>query len=381
MKIVLAPDSYKGSLSAKAACEAMEAGIRRAFPDADIVHVPMADGGEGTAESLVSATGGEMVECMVTGPLGERVRARWGRLGDGRTAVIELAEASGLVLVPPARRNPLHTTTYGTGELIADAVRAGCRDIILAIGGSASNDAGAGMAQALGVRLLDDAGRELPPGGGALGRLARIDATRMLPGVRECRVTVACDVDNPLVGPEGASAVFGPQKGATPEMVKVLDDNLRHFADVVERDLGVRVADLPGAGAAGGMGAGAVAFLAATLRRGVEIVIDAVRLEEKLRGADLVLSGEGQCDHQTVRGKTPFGVAQVARRAGVPVVLLAGSLGDGVEALFEHGVTSAFSIVDRPLSLDEAMARAPALIASAAERVVRAVFAAGGGRR
>ncbi|MFC4769345.1 glycerate kinase [Effusibacillus consociatus] len=372
MKIVLAPDSYKGSLTAKEACDAMEKGIRRVLSEAEIVKIPMADGGEGTVQSLVDATGGQIFTQEVTNPLGVPVRAKYGILGDGKTAVIEMAEASGLYLVPSDRRNPLVTTTYGTGELIRAALDRGCRKFILGIGGSATNDGGIGMAQALGVKLLDAEGKPLPFGGGGLGRLHHIDVTGMDERLKECTFTVACDVDNPLTGPQGACHVFGPQKGATPEMVLELDRNLAHYADIIERDLGKSVKDLPGAGAAGGLGAGLVAFLGATLKRGVEIVIDATRLESNLQGADLVISGEGQCDFQTERGKTPFGVAKVAQRSGVPVILIAGSIGRGVEVLYQHGVQSVFSMVDRPMSLEEAMANAYDLLANCTERIIRA---------
>lgn len=373
MKIVVAPDSYKGSLTAKEACDAMENGIRRVFPDTEVEKVPMADGGEGTVESLVAATGGQIFSREVTGPLGSPVRARYGILGDGETAVLEMAEASGLCLVPPALRNPMVTTTYGTGELIRAALDHGCRKFILGIGGSATNDGGAGMAQALGARFLDARGKELPPGGGSLGQLHTIDISGLDVRLKECSFTVACDVDNPLTGPNGASRVFGPQKGATPEMVAELDRNLARYATVIEKQLGISVRTLPGAGAAGGLGAGMVTFLAATLRRGVEIVIEAVRLEDRIRGADLVLSGEGQCDFQTGRGKTPLGVTQAARRMGVPVILIAGAIGQGVEVLYRHGVQSVFSIVDRPMSPEEAMENAYGLLANATERVIRAM--------
>ncbi|WP_026174178.1 glycerate kinase [Effusibacillus pohliae] len=376
MKIVLAPDSYKGSLTAKEACDAMEAGIRRVLPEAEIVKVPMADGGEGTVQSLVDATGGRFMTRQVTNPLGEPVNAQYGILGDGKTAVIEMAEASGLYRIPADRRNPLVTTTYGTGELIRAALDQGCRKFILGIGGSATNDGGTGMAQALGVKFFDKEGRELPFGGGSLGQLQRIDMSGVDPRLKDCEFTVACDVDNPLTGPNGASHVFGPQKGATPDMVVELDRNLAHYAKMIERDLGTSVSDLPGAGAAGGLGAAMVAFLGATLKRGVEIVVEATRLAEHVQGADLVLSGEGQIDFQTERGKTPFGVAKVAQKAGVPVILIAGSIGRGVEVLYQHGVQSVFSIVNRPMSLQEAMEQARDLLADATERIVRVAFAA-----
>lgn len=371
MKIVLAPDSYKGSLTSEAVCDAMEVGIRRVVPHATVVRVPMADGGEGTVQSLVAATGGTILQETVSGPLGERVEARYGLLGDGVTAVIEMAEASGLVLVPPELRNPLLTTTYGTGELIRAALNRGCRKFLIGLGGSATNDGGAGMMQALGVKFLDEAGQELSTGGGDLGRLQEIDLTGLDPRTRESQFRIACDVDNPLCGPTGASAVFGPQKGATPAMVERLDRHLAQFAAQIQAVTGKSVLHLPGAGAAGGMGASLVAFLQGELKRGVEIVIEATRLQEHVQGADLVFTGEGQCDAQTLRGKTPLGVAQVAKRAGVPVIVLAGSIGQGVEELYLHGVQSVFSILNRPMSLSEAQHHAPELIADATERIMR----------
>ncbi|MFC0187127.1 glycerate kinase [Fictibacillus aquaticus] len=371
MKILLAPDSFKGSLTAKQACDAMEEGIRRAGVDAEIVKVPLADGGEGTVQSLTDATGGTIYEAEVQDPLGRMVTAEYGILGDGVTAVIEMAEASGLVLVEEKLRDPRVTSTYGTGELILAALDRGCRKFILGIGGSATNDGGAGMAQALGIRLLDEEGDELARGGGQLDKLHRVDVSGMRAELKDSTFLVACDVDNPLSGPNGASAVFGPQKGATPEMVEELDRNLAHYADVLKRNLGVDVKDIPGAGAAGGLGAGLQAFLNSCLKSGIDIVLETVEFERFLEGADLVLSGEGQIDYQTVRGKTPFGVAQVGSAAGVPVVLLAGSIGSGAEVLYEHGVQSYFSIVSRPMTVEEAMCDAFELLADATEQVIR----------
>ncbi|MDB4866535.1 MAG: glycerate kinase [Cohnella sp.] len=373
MKIVLAPDSYKGSLTAQQACDAMELGIRRVVPDAEIVKVPMADGGEGTVQSLVDSTGGRVLECVVSNPLGQPVRAKFGIAGDGSTAVVEMAEASGLYLIDEDSRNPLLTTTYGTGQLIRHALDLGCRSFILGIGGSATNDGGAGMAQALGIKLLDADGNELTAGGGGLDKLYRIDLGGVDARLQSCKFEVACDVDNPLCGPSGASHVFGPQKGATPDMVNRLDANLVHYASVIKKDVGVDVLELPGAGAAGGLGAGLAAFLGATLRRGVDIVLNAAGLEQKLIGADWVFTGEGQCDFQTERGKTPYGVAKTAQRCGVPVVLVAGSVGEGIEVMYRHGVRSVFSMMERPMTMPEAMAQAPILLANAVERVMRLI--------
>ena len=371
MRIVIAPDSFKGSLSAQEVCDAIARGVLRAAPETVIDTVPMADGGEGTVQSLVDATGGELVMQHVTGPLGEPVTATFGLLGDGETAVIEMASASGLPLVPEGRRNPLVTTTRGTGELMRAALDRGRRKLLIGIGGSATNDGGAGMAQALGAALLDGNGRPIGPGGGALASLARIDLSGMDPRLAETEVVVACDVENPLTGARGASAVYGPQKGATPVMVRQLDANLSHFAEIIRRDLGKDVAEVPGAGAAGGLGAGLIAFTGASLRRGVEIVIEAVRLRERLRGADLVITGEGRTDGQTVFGKTPAGVARVAGELGIPVVGLVGSYSSDAGVVHAHGIDALVSILHEPITVAEAIAQGATLIERAAEELMR----------
>lgn len=373
MRIVIAPDSYKGSMTAAEVAEAMARGARRVWPDAAINLVPMADGGEGTVQALVDATGGRLVTASVCGPLGDRVEAAFGIMGDGETAVIEMASASGLPLVPAERRNPLYTSTYGTGELIRHALDLGARRILIGLGGSATNDGGAGMAQALGVRFLDAQGNDLAPGGQALLQLDRIDVSGLDPRLQEAAVTAACDVDNPLTGARGAAAVFGPQKGATPEMVTMLDGALARLAAVVRRDLGRDVEHTPGAGAAGGLGAGLMAFLSAKLRRGVDIVVEATGLGEKLAGADLCLTGEGATDFQTVRGKTPMGVARAARGQGVPVVCISGGIGREYEQVYSVGIDALSSIVPGPMGLQEAMARGPELVADATERALRLV--------
>ena len=369
MKIVIAPDSYKESLSALEVAQAVEAGFRQVFPDADYVLVPVADGGEGTVDAMVAATGGRKETVTVSGPLGEPVEAFYGLTGDGDTAVIEMAAASGLALVPPDRRNPLLTNSRGTGELIRAALDAGARRFILGIGGSATNDGGAGMVQALGARLLDLEGRELDGSGGDLARLERIDVSALDPRLAECRIEVACDVDNPLTGARGASAVFGPQKGATPEMVQVLDANLARLARIVGRDLGVAVDTVPGAGAAGGMGAAMLAFFGATLKPGIEIVTAAVDLDDHVRDADLVITGEGRIDFQTVHGKTPIGVARVAKRHGKPVIGIAGSLGAEVGVVHAHGIDAVFSVLGKPCTLDEALRDAAANVELTARNV------------
>ncbi|WIH05061.1 glycerate kinase [Xanthomonas translucens pv. graminis] len=375
MKIVIAPDSFKESLSALEVATQIEAGFRDVFPAWTYRKVPVADGGEGTVAALVAASGGRIVGRTVTGPLGAPVAAFFGLTGDGRTGIVEMAAASGLALLPPAQRDPLAATSYGVGELILAALDAGARHLIVGIGGSASNDGGAGMAQALGVRLFDAQGRALDAGvgGGALAALARIDASALDPRLRECRFEVACDVDNPLTGPTGASAVFGPQKGATPALVARLDATLCHYAKVIERDLGIALAGLRGGGAGGGLGAALVAFLGAQLRPGADIVAEALGLDALLADADLVITGEGRLDGQSVHGKTPLGVARIARRHGKPVVAIAGGLGAGADLLHAHGIGAMFGAVQRACTLEQALAEAAANLRMAARNVAEAI--------
>jgi len=373
MKIVLAPDKFKGSLSAQEACEAMERGVRRACPDAEVMSIPVADGGEGTVEALVSATGGRCVEVRVTGPLGEPVQARFGILGDPQTAVIEMAQASGLWRVPPEQRDPLNTTSFGTGELIHAALRQGCRHLIIGIGGSATTDCGSGMAQALGVRFLlaDGTAVETPMTGGQMGQVRQVDLSGVLPELRDCSITVACDVSNPLLGPQGAVRVYAPQKGAQPSQLDLLEQAMEHMIDLMESATGRRVRTLPGTGAAGGLGAALMTLFQAVQRPGIEIVLEAVSFRDRIRGAALVLSGEGKVDAQTACGKAVSGVVRAARSGHVPVVLLAGSVDEDAESLYREGVVSLFSICTRPMTLAEAMGRASWLVETAAERVTR----------
>jgi glycerate kinase len=373
VKVLVAPDSYKGSLTALAVAEAIERGVRAVFPDAEVEKIPIADGGEGTVDALVVATGGRVVETEVSGPLAEPVRARWGVLGDGSTAVIEMAAASGLPLVPQPRRDPRVTTTRGTGELLRAALDAGLRRIVVGIGGSATNDGGAGMGRALGIRFLDREGRELPEGGAPLARLERIDLAGLDPRVAAADVVVACDVDNPLTGPRGASAVYGPQKGATPAMVQELDAALGRYADVARAATGRDVSGLPGAGAAGGLGAGLLFFTPARLRPGVEIVLETTGFDERVRGADLVVTGEGRTDFQTAMGKAPVGVAAAAKRHGVPVICLSGGLGDGADDVLAKGIDAVASTAPAPMTLAEAVAGGAALVEAAAARACRLV--------
>ncbi|MYM95817.1 glycerate kinase [Duganella vulcania] len=369
MKIVIAPDSFKESLTAMAVANEIEAGFREFFPDAQYVKLPVADGGEGTVQAMIDASGGRRVALTVSGPLGEPVDAFYGLMGDGATAVIEMAAASGLELVPVAQRDPLRTSSRGTGELIRDALDAGARHFVLGVGGSATNDGGAGMVQALGGRLLDEAGNELPPGGGALDRLRHIDLSGLDARIKDCVFDIACDVSNPLVGPQGASHIFGPQKGATPAMVEQLDANLRHYADVIARELGHQVAGVPGAGAGGGIGAAMLVFLGGRLRPGSEIVTAAVGLDAAVADADLVITGEGRIDSQSIHGKTPIGVARVAQRHGKPVIAIAGSLAPGAAVVHQHGIQAVFGAVSRPCTVEQALAEAAQNVRSAARNI------------
>jgi glycerate kinase len=379
MRIVLAPDSFKGALSARQVCTALAEGLRRVRPEAEIHAIPLADGGEGTTDALVAASGGWCQTVLVTGPLPAeqpQVEARLGWLGEGR-AVLEMASASGLPLVSAARRNPLHTTSAGTGELIAAALDAGARRLILGLGGSATNDLGAGMAQALGARFLRADGQAIatPLEGGRLREVAAIDLSTLHPALSRCVVEVACDVDNPLLGPSGATAVYGPQKGATPAIAAELEEGLTRLITLVEQATGRRVRERPGAGAAGGMGAMLMALTNAELRPGIAVVLAASGFQDALDGADLVLTGEGRVDGQSACGKTISGVARAASAAGVPVVVIAGEIGAGAEALYTTGVSGMVTLVPGPMDLATAMARTPELLADAAERVLRLVVA------
>lgn len=374
MHILVAPDSYKGSLSSLEAAQAVARGLAAAGI-ADTRLIPIADGGEGTVEALCAATNGHIFTARVSGPLGDPVDAQWGVLGDTSTAVVELAAASGLPLIPEERRNAALASTYGTGELIRLAVERGCKRVILGIGGSATTDGGAGLAQALGVRLTDEQGRDIGRGGAALGALAHVDcaeAKKLLAGVE---LIVACDVTNPLCGPAGAAAVYGPQKGATPEDVALLDAALAHYADVIEPALGIQVREVPGSGAAGGTGAGVLALLGGRLTPGFELIVRETNLEAHIAKADCVVTGEGCTDSQTLFGKVPMGIAQIAAKYGVPVVCLSGALRGGWHGLYAHGVTACFSISDGAITLTDSLARAHELLENAAEGVGRILTA------
>ncbi|UUN86075.1 glycerate kinase [Pseudomonas extremorientalis] len=371
MKIIIAPDSFKDSLSAEGVAQAIAEGLAQVWPDAELVQCPMADGGEGTVDAVLAACKGQLRHHVVRGPLGTAVEAHWGWLADSHTAIIEMAEASGLQLVPPGQRDACTTTTHGTGELIRAALDAGAERIILAIGGSATNDGGAGAMQALGVQLFDADDQPLAPGGLALARLARISLEHLDPRLAQVRFEIAADVNNPLCGPHGASAIFGPQKGANPEQVQQLDAALGRFADHCANMLSKDVRDEPGSGAAGGLGFAAKAFFGAQFRAGVEVVAELVGLDAAVRGADLVITGEGRFDAQTLRGKTPFGVARIARQHKVPVIVIAGTLGDGYEQMYAHGVDAAFALPSGPMTLEQACAEAPRLLSERAADVAR----------
>lgn len=368
-KIVIAPDSFKETLSARQVADIIAAALAPHLPQTELLTVPVADGGEGTLDALLAATAGQYHYLDVRGPLGTPVPAAWGMLGDGETAVVEMAAASGIALVPREQRNPLHACSYGTGQLIRAALDHGARRLILAIGGSATNDGGAGMLAALGARLLDAAGQPLPPGGAALVNLATLDLAGLDPRLAQCRIDIACDVRNPLLGEHGASAVFGPQKGATPAMVAQLDAALAHYAAVLHATTACDAANLPGSGAAGGMGAAALAVLGGRMQPGIELVLDAAGLAAAVQGADLVITGEGRLDGQSAFGKTPVGVATLAARYGVPTIAIGGALGDGVDALQQHHIRAVFACVDRITTLEAALDNAAANLARVAGNV------------
>ena len=370
-KYVVAPDSFKESMTAKEVCDAMEKGIKEADSAAEVIKVPMADGGEGTVDSLVDATQGQRVIVEVTGPLGNKISAYYGILGNGTTAVIEMAKASGLEIVEKKKRNPMITTTFGTGELIRDALDHNVKEIIIGLGGSSTNDGGSGMAQALGAKLLDQNNHQIPFGGGNLDKLDKIDISNLDSRLQDVKIILASDVTNPLIGKDGASRVFGPQKGATPEMVEKLENNLQHYAKIVKRDLNKEVALVSGAGAAGGLGAGLIAFTTCEMRRGVDLAIEVTKLEEKIRDADYVFTGEGGTDFQTKFGKTPYGVAKLGKKYHKPVISLAGYLGEGIDSLYSEGFTAIFGVIPGACDLSTALKNGPSNVARTTENIVR----------
>lgn len=370
-KYVVAPDSFKESMTAKEVCDAMEKGIKKADSAAEVIKVPMADGGEGTVNSLVDATHGQRVIVEVTGPLGNKISAYYGILGNGTTAVIEMAKASGLEIVEKKKRNPMITTTFGTGELIRDALDHNVKEIIIGLGGSSTNDGGSGMAQALGAKLLDQNNHQIPFGGGNLDKLDKIDISNLDSRLQDVKIILASDVTNPLIGKEGASRVFVLQKGATPEMVEKLENNLQHYAKIVKRDLNKDVASVSGAGAAGGLGAGLMAFTTCEMRQGVDLAIEVTKLEEKIRDTDYVFTGEGGTDFQTKFGKTPYGVAKLGKKYHKPVISLAGYLGEGIDSLYSEGFTAIFGIIPGACDLSTALKNGPSNVARTTENIVR----------
>ena len=371
MKIIIAPDKFKESLTAAEAAKAIARGIRRILPGAQLKIFPLSDGGEGLVETLAEAAEGTIFSTTVNDPLGGKVEARWALINNGQSAVVEMAEASGLSLLPPESRNPGVTSTYGTGELIIAALDKGCSEIIIGIGGSATNDGGAGMACALGAKLLDKDGRPLDPGGLELLKLDRIDISNLDPRIKDVSCKVASDVDNPLTGQHGASFVYGPQKGAKMDMVKELDRSLSHYASILKKDLGTDVEQIPGAGAAGGLGAGLIVFMGAELHSGIDLVLDTLKVEQEMDKACLIITGEGRLDKQSLRGKVPMGIAKRAKNYGVPVIVLAGSVEVDNEELYKAGITAAFSITDGPMKLEEAVSRGAELLENKAEALIR----------
>lgn len=372
MKIVIASDSFKGSCSTLEVADHVAAGFLKVFPQAQIVKIPVADGGEGTVEAMVLGSGGTFHKMQVVGPLGEQTEAAYGILNNG-VGVVELAAASGLPMVPDEKKNPRITTSYGTGQLILSAVEAGCKKILVGLGGSATNDGGMGIAQAFGVSFKDAEGNELGYGGGELSKLASIDTSKLDPRLAEVEIIIASDVSNPLCGPTGASAVYGPQKGATPELVELLDKNLAHYAQVIKEQLGKDIINVPGAGAAGGASVALMLFAGATIQPGIQVVLDVAEIDKELEDADLVVTGEGRIDGQSVFGKVPVGVAGRAQKFNVPVLAIVGSIGDGAEAVYDHGVDSIINTQNKPMSLQEAMENAGALLENAAERAARTI--------
>ena len=373
MKIVIAPQAFKGSISAMEVSKAIQEGVINVFPDSEIILCPVADGGDGTLETLVASTGGSINETTVTGPIGNPVRALWGAMGDQKPAVIEMARPSGLALLTLDERDPLNATTMGLGEIILSALDAGFRDFIIGIGGSATNDAGAGMAQALGIRLLDKTNTEISVGGAALQNLRTIDISKLDNRILNSDFQVACDVNNPLTGPEGAAAIYGPQKGASKQQIDILDKALSNLSSIIKKDIGKEVSEIPGAGAAGGLGAGIMAFMDGNLRTGVDIVLDKVGLDSLLDSADLVITGEGGLDFQTVYDKAPIGVAKMAQKKQIPTIAISGMLGKDFHVVHAHGIEAAVSLTNGPMSLEEASNNAYNLIKECAEESLRLI--------
>ncbi len=375
MKIVVAPNAFKGSLTAKAAATAISSGVRRVLPEAEIVEVPVADGGDGLLCVTDGISAGKLHRVTVSNPLQEKITAEFWHNPESKTAIIEMALASGLVLLDEKRRDPTRTTTLGTGQLISAALDCGAQKIYVGIGGSATNDGGIGMAHALGIRFLNDKGKALTPTGNSLGKIRSIDTSNLDPRIRERSFIAVCDVNNPLCGDQGAARIYGPQKGATPAQIEELDLGLQNLAAIIERDLGLKVLKLPGAGAAGGLGAGLLAFLNARLKKGIDVVLELVDLKNKLQGADLLLTGEGQIDRQTAFGKAPAGVAALAKEKNIPCIAIAGSIGSELGKLHDGGINAVFSICPGPLTLEDALNQAEKLLSQSSEQVLRAFLA------
>ena len=372
MKVVIAPDSYKGSLTAMEVANSIEEGIIKYNKNIEVVKVPMADGGEGTVQALVDATGGKIINLKVCDPLLREIDSFYGILGDGKTAIIEMAAASGLNLLHKNELNPLITSTYGTGQILNDAIEKGCRKIIVGLGGSATNDGGAGMLRALGIRFLNKDGRDIPEGGGVLKNLYKIDKKNFNTEILKCEIIVACDVDNTLCGMNGATNVFGPQKGASEDDIRILDEGLSEYSKIIKREFGVDVLNVSGSGAAGGTGA-AFLVIGAKLESGVDIVIRETNLVEALKDSDIVFTGEGRIDFQTKFGKAPYGVAKEAEKIGLPVIAICGEIGEGYDELYNHGFTSIFSIVNKPMTLEDSIKDSKKLINDVSERVIRLI--------
>lgn len=371
MNILIAPDSFKESLSATEVCRFIESGIKNTLFNTNIISIPLSDGGEGFVKSIIDATKGRLIKVKAHDPLMRPIDAEYGILGDNETAIIEMSKVSGLELLSSKEKNPWITTTYGTGELISDALNKDCKKLIIGIGGSATNDGGAGMIEALGGKLLTADGEQIDKGGGGLQKLATIDLANLDKRLSKCQVVVACDVSNPLLGKNGASFVFAGQKGANSGMIKLLEENLSHYANIIKQEIGKDISDVPGAGAAGGIGAGLMAFLNAELKPGFDIISNILNLDKYVKQADLIFTAEGKVDFQTQFGKTPFGVAQIAKKYNKPVICLAGSIGEGAEVLYNKGISSIFSIISKPMSLDKAIANTSLLLEETAERVMR----------
>lgn len=372
MKIVIAPDSFKGSCSAAEVANSIEKGINKVCRDCEIVKIPIADGGEGTVQALILSAGGEIREKEVVGPLGDTIKAQYGILKNG-VGVIELASASGLLLISEKLRNPLHTTTYGTGQLILSAIDDGCKKIVVGLGGSATNDGGLGIAQAFGVSFKDQKGTELGFGGKQLERLVSIDVKNLDKRLNDIEIIVACDVTNPLCGPNGASFVYGSQKGGTQETIQLLDQNLAHYAAVIKSHLHIAVKDIPGVGAAGGSAIPLMLFANAKMESGIKVILDVTEIDRHLKDSDLVITGEGRIDRQSIYGKVPVGVAARAKQYDLPVLAIVGGMGEGAERCYDYGIDSIQSIVSSPMTLDEAIENAKTLIEDAAERAMRMI--------